>query len=123
MPFKNNIYSIKNDSVYIKYQFDFEKYNLPDDYFDNHTFDDLDEESRYVYGLNSYWENQKYCCFRIKFKPEEKVIFYSKSEAKVHQRYLYDDMAYCSPAIYHATDNFILGALQTEDLFMICNYI
>jgi hypothetical protein len=121
MPFSNSIYSVKDKDIHVKYQFDFGKYNLPDDYFKNHTVDDLYYESRYAYGLNSCWINGKYCGFRIRFKTEEKYVLYSKTEEKVRLGYLYDDMAYCSPPIFQATDNFILGACQAEDLFMMYN--
>jgi len=116
MPFSNNIYSIKGDSISIKYRFDFGKYNLPDDYFNNHTTDDL-AESRYAYGLNSYWENWKYCCFNITLNKQYCEILYLKTKKIVYKCNIYDDIAYCFPQFFEATDDYILGARYAEDLF------
>jgi hypothetical protein len=121
MSFSNNIYSIKNDSIYIKYHFDFGKYNIPDNYFDNHTIGDL-ENSKYTYGLNSYWVNRKYCCFNITYNKEFHAILYYKDEKKISQGYLYDDIAYCFPVIHQATDSYTVCARQVEDLFVEYNY-
>jgi hypothetical protein len=120
MPFSNNIYSIKDDNLYIKYYFDFGKNNLPDNYFDNNTTDDIGE-SKYAYGLNSFWENDKYYSFNIYINQEFYQVLYSKNEDKVYTGTLYDDMSYCSPPLSDATDDYILGSLSVEDLFLIYN--
>lgn len=121
MPFSNNIYSIQEDSVSIKYHFDFGEYNLPDNYFDNYTTDDI-KESKYAYGLNSFWENNKYFSFNICIHEEQWQIFYIKKENKVYTGLLYDDMSYCAPVLSDATDDYILGSLSVEDLFLIRSY-
>ncbi|GAB6008815.1 6-bladed beta-propeller [Dysgonomonas reticulitermitis] len=120
MPFSNNIYSIKGDSLYIKYHFDFGKYNLPDNYFDNNTTDDIGE-SKYAYGLNSFWENNKYYSFNIYVNQEFYQVLYSKKEDKVYIGTLYDDMSYCCPPFSDVTDDYILGSLSVEDLLLIYN--
>ncbi len=121
MPFSSNIYSVKEDSVYIKYHFDFGKYNFPGNYFDNHTTDDL-SETQYAFGLNSYWENKKYCYFQITYKQESVEIMYSKKDGKVYCGILYDNLGYCFPQIFQAAGNCIVGARYPEDLFMEYNY-
>jgi hypothetical protein len=121
MPFSNNIYSIKEDSVYVEYQFDFGKYNLPCDYFDGHTPDDL-VESNYTYGLNSYWENKKYSCFNITSGRQNCEILYLKNKKVCFKGSFYDDLAYCFPTFFHATDDYIIGARYAEDLFMEYNH-
>jgi hypothetical protein len=121
MPFSNNIYSIKEDNVYIKYHFDFGEYNLPDDYFDNYTTDNL-YESKYAYGLNSFWENDKYYSFHVSVNQQPCEVLYLKKEEKIYMRGLYDDMAYCSPAISESTNDYILGSRMAEDLITEYNY-
>ncbi|GHT51483.1 hypothetical protein FACS189440_20570 [Bacteroidia bacterium] len=122
MPFLTNIYSIKGDSLYVKYYFDFGKFNLPADYFDNHTVDDLNK-SQYAYGLNSYSENQKYCFFKINCNQQSYTVIYFKDQQKVlcYEKFM-DDIAYCFPAIYQATNDYFIGARYAEDLFMEYNY-
>lgn len=121
MPFSNNIYSIKGDSIYIKYHFDFGEYSLPDNYFDNYTTDDI-RESKYAYGLNSFWENDKYYSFHISINKKSYQILYSKEEKKIYTEGLYDDIAYCFPAISESTNGYIIGSRTTEDLFGEYNY-
>jgi len=121
MPFSNKIYSIKGDSIYIKYHFDFGEHNLPDDYFDNYTTDDV-RKSKYVYGLNSFWENDKYFSFNTYIQEEFYQVFYSKKENKIYSGALYDDMSYCSPILLDATNDYVLGCLSVEDLSFIFNF-
>jgi outer membrane protein assembly factor BamB len=120
IPFSNNVYSIKGDSIYIKYHFDFGEYNLPDNYFDNYTTNDI-RESKYAYGLNSFWENDKYYSFNIYVNQEFYQVLYSKKEDKVYIGTLYDDMSYCCPSFSNVTDDYILGSLSVEDLLLIHN--
>jgi hypothetical protein len=120
MPFSNNIYSIQKDSVYIKYHFDFGDYNLPDNYFNNHTTDDLDE-SKYAYGLNSYCENREYCSFEITLNGGSMKVLYAKKEKKIYLG-LYDNVAYCFPTVFYITDSYMVGARYAEDLFREYNH-
>ncbi|MDR0421936.1 MAG: 6-bladed beta-propeller [Proteiniphilum sp.] len=121
MPFSNSIYSLKEDSVYIKYQFDFGKYNLPDSYFENYTTDDI-RESKYAYGLNSFWESNKYFSFSMYINEEYYQILYDKSADKIYTGILSDDISYCSPLLRAVTDDYAMGSLLAEDLFLINNF-
>ncbi len=121
MPFSNNIYSLQEDTIYIKYQFDFGEYNLPDTYFENYTTDDI-RESKYAYGLNSFWENNKYFSFNMYLNKEYYQIIYDKIADKMYTGILSDDISYCSPLLREVTDDYAMGCLLAEDLFLINNF-
>ena len=122
MPFSNSIYSIKGDSVYVKYQFDFGEYNLPDNYFENFTTDDIGE-SKYASRLNSFWENDKCFLFNVYINKEYYQIFYDKRADKMHTAILHDNMSYCSPLLRTATDDYVMGSMLAEDLFQINGFL
>lgn len=115
MPFSNNIYSVKGDSVYIKYTFDFGKYNIPENYFKDYSVEDL-KNSKYMYGLNSYWENDRYCAFGVNYNQKNyRNIIYSKKEDKIYFSFN-DDLTKCFPTILFANDDFIVGYRDVSDL-------
>jgi hypothetical protein len=115
MPFSRDIYAIGGDSTYIKHRFDFGEYNLPDNYLNNYTLDDMDE-TKYAYGLNSYWENRKYIYFRIRINQDEYAIIHSKKDGKIYNT-LRDDMAYYGPVISQVTDDYAVGFMPADALF------
>jgi len=118
-PYSQNIYSIKGNQEEIAYQFDFGKYNLPNNLSNYSSFEELDKIP-YVYGLNSVWENGQYLSMAIQtpFLPPGGIqTLYSKQNKQVRVGGFFDDVGYIFPWIALATDDFVLGYKPTEDIF------
>jgi hypothetical protein len=116
MPFSTKIYSIAGDSISVRYNIDFEKYNIPDNYFDSHTKDDIGE-SPYAYGFNSFWETDAYFYFNIRLNRESWDMFYSKKENRLTYGRFYDDLSYCYPTFHAVNNDYALGYRPADELF------
>lgn len=121
MPFLPNIYKIVDGVISLKYHFDFGEYELPGDYFEEYSLDDL-RDSKYAYGLNSCWENEDYLVFKVNCNQKYLTALYSKKEKKILGNSIYDDMAYCFPTITEATNELALGYRSLDDLQAEYNY-
>jgi hypothetical protein len=114
-PFSTKIYSIKRDSIFVKYNIDFGEFNIPENYFDNYTMVDV-EESKYAYGLNTYWETDAYFYFNIKVNENFESVLYSKKEKKLTYGIFYDDLAFCFPSFSIVNNQFAIGFRSADDL-------
>lgn len=119
-PFSTDIYSISNDTAKIQYRFDFGEYNMPENFFDEHTPNDLDQ-FKYAYALNSYWENNRFCSFDITYNQKSHTILYNKNNNVLHDSF-YDNLGYCFPQIHEVTDEYVLGCRSVVELLMEYNY-
>jgi hypothetical protein len=116
MPFSTKIYSIVGDSIYARYNFDFGEFNIPEDYFEHHTRDDV-ENSQYAYGLNSFWENDAYFFFNVYGRYNLWDVLYCKEENTLSCGNFYDDLAFCSPAFQESNNDFALGICPVDELY------
>jgi hypothetical protein len=114
-PFSTKIYSIIKDSLYVKYNIDFGEFNIPENYFDIYTADDV-ADSKYAYGLNSYWETDTYSFFQITVNRNSKSVLYSKKEKKVSLGVFYDDLAFCFPTFSIVDNKLAVGFRSADDL-------
>ncbi|GHT65310.1 6-bladed beta-propeller [Bacteroidia bacterium] len=114
-PFSTKIYSIKRDSIFVKYNIDFGEFNIPENYFDNYTADDV-AKSKYAYGLNAYWETDAYFYFNIKVNENFQSVLYSKKEKKLTYGIFYDDLAFCFPSFSIVNNQFAVGFRSADDL-------
>ena len=122
MPFSTKVFSIKEDSISIQYDFDFKDKNIPEKFFDHNTYEDLKNNSSYAYGLNSFWENNSYLSFIINFNSNTWDVLYSKTENKFIYGHFYDDLAYCYPIFQVVSDDFAIGFRTMDELYNEYNY-
>ena len=115
-PYSYNIYSIKGDMVDIAYRFDFGKLNLPKE-FGDYRQKDL-EQINYAYGLNSAWENDRYFGAALQINQLPYNILLDKKEGRVMSGHFYDDIGECINQFEQATNDFAMGYIPTEILFM-----
>ena len=114
-PFSTIIYSIAGDSIYTKYNIDFGEFNIPDNFFNNYTIEDLDGKS-YAYGLNSFWENDFCFSFNLRIKDQFKKVYYLKEDKKIIVGNFYDDIAFCFPKLLVSNNDFALGFRFADEL-------
>ncbi|GHT49438.1 6-bladed beta-propeller [Bacteroidia bacterium] len=114
-PFSTKIYSIDKDSLFVKYNIDFGEFNIPENYFDNYTAEDV-AESKYAYGFNSFWETDAFFFFDITINKNFQSVLYSKQEKKLTYGIFYDDLAFCFPTFSIVNDTFAVGFRSANDL-------
>jgi len=114
-PFSTTIHSITGDSVYAKYSIDFGDVNIPNDFFNNYTIDDL-KDKPYAYGLNSFWENDICFLSNLRVKGQFKNVCYFKEEKKIVIGDFYDDIAFCFPNLLTSNNDFALGFRFADEL-------
>ena len=122
MPFSTKVFSIAGDSIYVQYDFDFKNNNLPENFFNRNTYEDLKNYSSYAYGFNSFWENDSYLSFIIKFNNNDWDVVYFKTENKSLYGSFYDDMAFCFPAFHVVNNDYAIGFRTMDELFAEYNY-
>ena len=115
-PLVAKVFSIVEDDISVQYNFDFKHKKIPENYFNENTYEDL-KESSYAYGLNSYWENDSFFSFNMYAINENGWdILYSKKDNKLTCGGLYDDIAYCFPVIQVANNDFLIGFRTMDQL-------
>jgi hypothetical protein len=117
MPFSTKIYSIKGEDLYVRYFFDFGKNNIPDSHLENSDDPRSIEKTNSVYAMNTYWENRNYCAFTVHYKEINIFQLLFDKRTKEIREGRYDDLAYCFPSIYEATDEYVVGIRYAVNLF------
>ena len=115
MPFETNVYSIAADSIFVPYRIDIKNKNIPANYFERNTYEDLRNTS-YAYGMNTFWENDSYISFSMYFDQRGWDVLYTKNEAKPVYGTFFDDIAYCFPSFQHADNDFVIGFRLMNEL-------
>ena len=115
MPLEAKVYSITDDSISEKYRININNKNIPENYFDSNTYEDLKNTS-YAYGMHYYWENDSFLSFQIVFDDISWTVLYSKKEDKATYGNFYDDIAYCFPSIQIVSNDFAIGFRQMGEL-------
>lgn len=116
-PMDRRIYSVSGKDFRIKYEFDFGNYNLPP----NLSMKEI-RESDYCYGLNSFWENTRYCYFEATMKFFPLNFIYDKQRDVLYYGILSDDLGHYSPKIVSATDRYMIGFAPVSELIMTASY-
>ena len=119
-PYFNNIYSIKNNNVFIKYKLYFGSNTLPENYFNNFdvpekAYRDLYQGKKYVHAFNSCWENDKYFSIRANVKGTMRTCFYDKKENSLKIGYEKDSFG-AFPLISEANNEYFVGFRSVEAL-------
>ena len=121
LPFRNKIYQIKNYQLFLKYEFDFGKRNLPEDAFFsiNHEYfmQEYCDNSRYFNMVGSILASENFLIVPItcnkkllgniyysretgKYLFVETIIDGEGNEVKIHPRWIYKDI------VAEITDNY-----------------
>ena len=122
MPFSTKVFSITGNKISVQYYFDFKNKNLPENFFNKNTYEDLKNYSTYAYGFNTYWENDLYLSFIIKFNDNDWNVLYSKAENRVNYGHFSDDIAFCWPNFQFVNNNFAIGFRTMDELFAEYKY-
>lgn len=126
-PLSNNIYAIKDHSIYIKYQIDFEAQTPPDDL--EETIHDVNSVSEFiqknfpVYGFNSSWENSSYFHVQTFIDTKLTTLLYDKKNQKLYSGYLKDDLTGCNTWIIEATDQYLICYYAAGDIMGLADYL
>lgn len=111
--FHPHIYSITKNQVKVKYTIDFGKHSLPSGLL----LKDLDN-LKYAYGLNSFWENDKYCFFQCYMNQNSYRFLLNKSNNKLDYGNWKDNLSgNLYPHIVGATDEYMLAYNNAYELF------
>ncbi|MDE6451547.1 MAG: 6-bladed beta-propeller [Odoribacter sp.] len=118
LPLDNNIYAVHGKTPEIKYRFDFGNYNLPA----HLTLEDI-RKSNYVHGLNSFWENERFCYFQATLNQYLFDFLYHKEKDILYHGYLADDIGYYMPHIVSADNKYMLCYANINELMSNAQYL
>lgn len=126
-PISNNIYSISQDNVSIKYRIDFEDKNPPINLAKqvSPTVSSIDfiQDCFSVYGFNSYWENDKYFYIQANINKQLTDLLFDKREQKLYAGLIKDDLTECQPKLLGATANYLVAYISAEDVITLIDYL
>lgn len=86
--FSSNIYAINQDTVYLKYCFDFGKQSITDDYVSNISMENPGDlishimKAGYVNGIDYFFETDSYLYFVYLYEGEAYSVYYNKKTNK-----------------------------------------
>ena len=115
MPLETNVYSIAEDSISVQYRISINNKNIPENFFDRNTYEDLTNTS-YAYGMHTFWENDSFLSFEVMFDKRYWTVLFSKKEDKPAYGIFYDDIAYCFPSIQVSNNDFAIGFRSMYEL-------
>ena len=122
VPFSPIIYQVKDCDIHPYYYFDYGKNNLPENYFDNHNWDNYEKDiydKEYAYSLRNFSHTNDYLFIgtRQGLRTFTSLISRKSNQPITSYFQIYDDLTFCYPRPHKIFGENKMLAVKEADSF------